>query len=248
MHPSDISSALKKIGISQAELAKRLGVSKSSVNGVINGTSRSRPIADAISKETRIPLHDLWPDFYGPDLVEGIVSQIRGPNGMGMIEHLTKDVRESNETNELQHNPEDWAYVARYRTRFAAGSGAAADETQSEYLSYRKSYLAYIGVNARTAVCVRVKGDSMEPYLFSGDTILVDTADVTIYRPKLETVLRRAYAFEQDDALRCKIIELDAEPGMLLVSSLAEGYKQERVPAHSVRIIGRVRQSARTWF
>lgn len=67
MHPADINAALKKAGTSQAQLARRLGVSHTAVCHVVNGrpNNRSRRIAKAISHAAGISMKELWPDAYG---------------------------------------------------------------------------------------------------------------------------------------------------------------------------------------
>lgn len=66
MHPADINAALKKAGTSQAQLARRLGVSHTAVCHVVNGrpNNRSRRIAKAISRASGISMKELWPDAY----------------------------------------------------------------------------------------------------------------------------------------------------------------------------------------
>jgi lambda repressor-like predicted transcriptional regulator len=64
MHPADIKAALEKAGSSQIKIAKALKVSDTAVNHVIYGRSTSRRIADLISKQTGLPLSQLWPGRY----------------------------------------------------------------------------------------------------------------------------------------------------------------------------------------
>lgn len=64
MHPADIQAALKKRGSSQAKIADASQVSRAHVSYVIQGRSKSRRIADAISRTTGIPVDRLWPGKY----------------------------------------------------------------------------------------------------------------------------------------------------------------------------------------
>lgn len=64
MHPADIQAALKKHGSSQAKIADAGKVSRAHVSYVIQGRSKSRRIAELVSKATGIPLERLWPGKY----------------------------------------------------------------------------------------------------------------------------------------------------------------------------------------
>lgn len=62
MHYADIIAALIKAGHPPVKVAGDLKVSRSTVSQIIRGTGTSRRIAKHISKKTRIPLNQLWPD------------------------------------------------------------------------------------------------------------------------------------------------------------------------------------------
>jgi lambda repressor-like predicted transcriptional regulator len=64
MHPEDIKAALKKKLSSQVKVARTLNLSRSAVAHVIEGRSKSRRIADEISRVTGIPIGELWPGKY----------------------------------------------------------------------------------------------------------------------------------------------------------------------------------------
>lgn len=64
MHPADIKAALAKRGSSQAKIADTAQVSRAHVSYVIQGRSKSRRIADLISRVTGISVDRLWPGKY----------------------------------------------------------------------------------------------------------------------------------------------------------------------------------------
>lgn len=64
MHPADITAALKKRGSSQAIVARRLKITKTSVYQVVHGHQASRRVSRAISEITGIPISQLWPGRY----------------------------------------------------------------------------------------------------------------------------------------------------------------------------------------
>lgn len=67
MHPADIKAALHKRGINQSRIAETMKVSRSTVTYVIQGRSKSRRIAVAISQATGISVERLWPGKYLSD-------------------------------------------------------------------------------------------------------------------------------------------------------------------------------------
>jgi lambda repressor-like predicted transcriptional regulator len=64
LHAADIQAALKKSGVSQAVLARRLGVTKGAVTFVVQGRSKSRRIAEAIAQIVGHSIDELWPGTY----------------------------------------------------------------------------------------------------------------------------------------------------------------------------------------
>lgn len=64
MQRADIQCLLKKSGVSQSDLAQRLGVSKVTVGYVIAGITTSRRVASAIAEATGRTLEELWPGKY----------------------------------------------------------------------------------------------------------------------------------------------------------------------------------------
>lgn len=65
MHPADITAALKRLGYSQADVARLVGTARSNVSAVVSGRSRSRTVEEKVSELTEIPLAELWPQWYG---------------------------------------------------------------------------------------------------------------------------------------------------------------------------------------
>lgn len=64
MAPSEIRKLIEKKGASAADIAAGVKVSPAAVNGVINGTIKSRRIATIISLFLGVPVDKLWPGQY----------------------------------------------------------------------------------------------------------------------------------------------------------------------------------------
>lgn len=69
MHPAQIKAALAMASppASQKEVALQCGVSPSLVYDVIHGNRRSTRVANRIAVITRLPLAELWPQWFGPN-------------------------------------------------------------------------------------------------------------------------------------------------------------------------------------
>lgn len=66
MHPEDIKAAIRKNGSSQAEIARSLRVSATTVSLVIHGRSTSKRVARKIASIAGLPPSQLWPGKYMP--------------------------------------------------------------------------------------------------------------------------------------------------------------------------------------
>lgn len=78
-------------------------------------------------------------------------------------------------------NDSEWVEVRKVQLRLAAGiSGFSidhdADDGQS--LPFRRSWVEKNGFVPAKLVAIKVKGESMEPSLYDGDTVVINTADI----------------------------------------------------------------------
>ena len=64
MTPSQIKIALLQRGISQTQIAEKLGLDKRTVNTVINGKGFSTRVANELSRRLEIEPEKLFPDHY----------------------------------------------------------------------------------------------------------------------------------------------------------------------------------------
>jgi phage repressor protein C with HTH and peptisase S24 domain len=81
----------------------------------------------------------------------------------------------------------------------AGGSLETGDGTESLY-SFRKDWLNKLNIHAAQAVLLEVVGDSMEPLMREGDTIMVDKGDTEIVDGKI-------YVLTLGDELKVKIVQ-----------------------------------------
>jgi len=138
---------------------------------------------------------------------------------------------------------DDFVAVPRYAAALSAGDGALVegDIEVAEMVMFRRAWMRRIGVNPLQAHVIPVVGDSMQPTLYDGDIVLVDTAE---QRP----VSNAIFAIAVDDRALVKRIQLRHDGSVILVGDNPHE-RDEIIPSHEVaalRIIGRVRWYART--
>ena len=73
------------------------------------------------------------------------------------------------------------AKVRRVRIRLSAGiSGFVIDSVEDDAspIYFRRDWLAARGLKHESLIAIRVRGESMEPSLHDGDTVIINTADI----------------------------------------------------------------------
>jgi lambda repressor-like predicted transcriptional regulator len=67
VHPADVKAAITKAGSSMTDIAEELGVSPQSVFHVVEGTTVSSKIRNAISQKIGIAVTEIWPKTVAND-------------------------------------------------------------------------------------------------------------------------------------------------------------------------------------
>jgi len=141
----------------------------------------------------------------------------------------------------LRNGPDEdaFTYVPKVQARLCAGGGSfEVDEQVEGYYSFRKAWLTGKG-SANNMVLLDVFGNSMEPELKDGDTVLVDQSRTNI-------IAGAVYAVGIDDTIMVKRIE--KHPNSLVLLSDNTRYAPislERGEMGGVRILGKVIWSCR---
>lgn len=143
--------------------------------------------------------------------------------------------------------PEDIVQIPEYTVRFSGGNGSTVIEyelsEEREPATYRRTWMQRLHLNPEKLMRFKVKGDSMEPLLFAGDSVLVNLAENDI----TQLVEGKVYAIRYGSELRVKRLypKLD---GSLILRSDNKDYTDEFVPPDLVHqhitIIGRVRDKS----
>lgn len=135
--------------------------------------------------------------------------------------------------------------IPEYDVRFAAGNGRTAlfDELETSVpRTYRRDWFVREGINPAHVKCFKVHGDSMEPFLFDGDSVLVNLGETSILNGKV-------YAMRYGDELRIKRCYKRLDGGLVLHSDNPSHLPRDEevspdMAATHIAIIGRVRDKS----
>lgn len=153
------------------------------------------------------------------------------------------------ETGSIEHvmiDGSDYAHIPLHDAVLAAGGGCDnASEHVVDQLAFRRDWLRKVGVTAATARLARVQGDSMQPTLWPGDMILIDTERNEVpVRLSLSKEYRRVpvYALIDNGEARVKRIQRPNADALMLLSDNPDYTPEFRQGADltNIRIIGKV--------
>ncbi len=214
----EISERLKELGTNAFAIEKAAGLPADAVRSILRGVKKSGTTINGAQEVCRALGLEL---YIGPKREEGPVAS------------MTVDG-----TN--------YVHVPLHDAMLAAGSGSCNDaEPVIEQLAFRKDWLRRNGVTASSARLARVQGDSMQPTLWHGDMVLIDTASAPpMVRPKSAKDLRRPpiYALLDDGEARIKRVERPTPDLTLLISDNPDFSPDPRQgdAQAGLRIIGKV--------
>lgn len=141
------------------------------------------------------------------------------------------------------HLPDGFLYIKVSSIAFSAGNGNSPHIElieDSDPVVYASSWFQKRQINPEKVRRYKVTDHSMEPFLYDGDTVLVNHAEVAIKDGKV-------YAFRYGDDLRIKQIYQRLD-GTLILHSINPAHKDEEVSAalasEHIAIIGRVRDKS----
>lgn len=129
--------------------------------------------------------------------------------------------------------PDGFGLVRRVRAMLGAGSSLVTDDEPDGFYAFRIDFLNRLGLKAKP-VLFGVIGDSMEPTLKSGDTVLIDEADKTIRAGQL-------YGVGIGDELHIKRVFVKPDGTVVLKSDNPDHPTWEIPKDERPRIIGRAR-------
>lgn len=212
---------------SVSALAKAAGISQSGIRRYFSGGEPTRPQLIAIAQAAGVGVAWLTAGEGGPSNGEEHLTEA----GIARLHDMGKV------TEEFQHHRqgmEDYAFVPLYDAQCSAGGGAWNENCRVlTHLSFTRYSLRKQGLTPEHLSAIRVDGDSMEPVLSSGDTVLIDHTRTHIEGEGI-------YVIRLDDHLYAKRLQRRFD-GVAIISANKE-YPEAFVPRdrlQELEVIGR---------
>lgn len=191
-----LNQRMEELGMTQDRLAELAKTSQTTIHKLCTGKAKESRKLTAIAKVLNVTPKYLQ---FG----EGDASESLNQVGSAIIEWS---------------KPEDlpldqYVIVPRYDLHVAAGNGHVVyDELELDQgKAYRTDYIRAEGFYARNLLCLRALGDSMEPSIASGDTLLID-------RSQNQVQDRKVYVLRYGDEIRVKRLYRRPDGGLRIVS------------------------------
>ncbi len=159
---------------------------------------------------------------------------------------LTGERRPERPVAQLSVDGEDYAHIPLHSGLLAAGAGAEnPGDGVIDHIAFRQDWLQMIGVTASSAALARVTGDSMQPTLWPGDLLLIDTArtePLQLRREKRDRRRSAIYAVIDQGEARVKRIDHPEPDTMILISDNPDFAPEFRKGSDlsSLSIVGKV--------
>lgn len=221
-----------KLGWKLETLSFKSGVEVGTISALENRNSKRSQFAPALAAAFGLSLEQLLDESVEYDI---------GNSDHHNFGHPVASIGDED------HLSDDYIQIRESEVRFAAGNGRQAlfDEVEASVpRTYRRSWFAQEGINPANTRCCKVHGDSMEPFLFDGDSVLIHLAERDVINGKV-------YAIRYGDELRIKRVYKKLDGGLVLRSdNPAFLPRDEDVPSavvdEHIGIIGRVRDKSGT--
>lgn len=213
-----LQARAQQLGLSPAQVAEMAGVNRSFVYDILRGRS-TRPGLDRLAEVARVLKVELDWLIHGTGDVEGASPFIENPD-------------------------DSFVAIAHAGVRPSMGGGAVVLEenvTPGRAYHFRRSWIKH-GLKASPSQLriMTVEGDSMEPTLLEGDTVLVDMTKRAPSPPGI---------FVLDDGMGLVAKRLqhvpNSDPPAVRVISDNKHYPEYERTADEVHIVGRIRWFAR---
>ena len=162
------------------------------------------------------------------------------------LEFYVGPPRESAAVETVTTDSSEYVHVPLHDALLAAGGGISnGSEEVLEHLAFRSEWLKRIGVAASNARLARVHGDSMQPTLWPGDMILIDSrGTLPTVRSRGGRDMRRSpiYAILDNGEARIKRIERPHDDRLILLSDNPDYSPEVRQgdEVKNIDIIGKV--------
>lgn len=207
-----LAERMRHFGLSQAELARRVGISQQAIGKLVNGSSRSSPHIGKIAQ-----ILETTPAY--------LVGQVTDPKEGAMLIP----------TDDVIADQLDLVTIDEIDLAFGLGE-TFTDHVEVETTPRRfpRAWLSTL-TDAPPAMLVfaRGRGDSMMPTLLDGDIVLIDRSQTNF---REQDVL---WALTMGDAAMIKRLRVRPS-GRIAILSDYPTIPQDEVASSDIRIVGRV--------
>jgi phage repressor protein C with HTH and peptisase S24 domain len=233
-----LKQARKEAGLTQKELATKAGIKQATISELENDKYQGSAFAPQLAAS--LGVHALWlANERGPKHISAPEDSPSTEDGDSLIKRLLPEGKGNvvvwERPEDLEHD-EDRVWIDRYDYHFSAGSGLIQWEVrQKKALPFDIGFFKALGSKPKDCRLLTVRGDSMEPFLFNRDMMMVDSTKTAIRDGKV-------YAIYFEDEPLVKQIFKQVGGGIVL-HSYNPKYPDREVPAESmalVKIVGEV--------
>ncbi|MGS3174525.1 LexA family transcriptional regulator [Aeromonas sanarellii] len=207
-----------------------IGLSEGAVRAFLKGRIPRADDALAISRARGVDL--VW--LLTGESADGEVISLQEPSRKALI---INEVSEPLADYQWPEFDEEYALIDGYHIAVSAGHGTFNDQHEvKRKLAFRRKWLKFRQLNPDNLAVVFAKGDSMEPTIHSGDSILVDLSRNQIQDGGL-------FVLRLGDELYAKRLQKRVDGGVNIISDNKTGYETLSVlPSEldSLSIIGKV--------
>lgn len=218
-----------ELGLNQTQLAKKAGIKQPSLSAIENGDAKNIRSSTMKGLARGLGVSENWLETGQEN-----VSSIKEPAAQyGMTPVISWEHPED--------LPQDqYTMIPRYEAEVSAGNGSTIHWHQVEKdqgQAFRNSFFTENGFKPNDLKAIYARGDSMEPRIYDGDSITIDTS-------KSDVVNEKLYVLRIEDEIFVK--KLRKRPGGgLEIISLNPAYAPMNLNAEEtqyIEVIGRVVQ------
>ena len=211
-------------GLSQAELAKQLGAGQSTIASIENGRNQSSGRLVEIAQLLQV--NPSWlASGQGPRKAGADIDEVKASDQIVVWENLADLPPDENR-----------AWIDRYDLMCSAGSGIVQWEIrQKRALPFTVDFFKAIGSKPEHCRLANARGNSMEPFLFDRDMIMIDISKTAVRDGNIYAV-----RFEEETLVKQLFKQAG---GALMLHSYNAKYPDRIVPASdetSFQVIGQV--------
>ena len=132
---------------------------------------------------------------------------------------------------------DDFEFIPMAEAKLSAGGGAfVLSESMRDYYAFRTDWLTKTLSSVKNAILMRVTGDSMEPTIYDGDTVMLDTGRTHIYDGSI-------YALRMEDTIMIKRLSLRPGNKIQVIPDNRKEYDAYETDRKDIHVLAQV-----VWF